>query len=356
MRDRLRELDGLRGVAILIVIFYHYLGRFPDFYPYGFNVSNVFEYGKLGVHLFFIISGFVISLTLERSAVAVEFVSKRLGRLLPPMIACSLLTFAVMWSVDTPFTQFRRVGWEGFFPSWTFTRPLLWHPIFPNADYIDGAYWSLFVEVRFYFWAAVFAFMPYFRKFTLVTNMMFMFFVAYALRIIFLLLGWRYAYFANNMLFFTDHLYLFISGVLFYNIFQGRNLISNSIMVCVVYSALFLTGNDFYSCLVVTSFYFIFILLVFNRPLVGFLCFRPLVFVGAVSYSTYLLHQNIGVTILTSLPAGWSAAGYLLMIAGTIALVLFLGWMSFNFIERKSYWYANILASLFARLPRAKEG
>ena len=67
---RLIYLDGLRGLAILMVFFVHAFVRWPDLVPYGNTYSNIplFQYGMFGVRLFFMISGFVILLTLEKCA------------------------------------------------------------------------------------------------------------------------------------------------------------------------------------------------------------------------------------------------------------------------------------------------
>ncbi len=72
---RLDALDGLRGVAILLVMGFHFFHHLESpyykshLYPYGerFAAIPLFQYGYLGVELFFIISGFVIALTLEKS-------------------------------------------------------------------------------------------------------------------------------------------------------------------------------------------------------------------------------------------------------------------------------------------------
>ena len=64
---RIDFLDGLRGVAIILVILYHAYARWPTFVPYETTFGNIlfFKYGYLGVQLFFLISGFVILLSLD---------------------------------------------------------------------------------------------------------------------------------------------------------------------------------------------------------------------------------------------------------------------------------------------------
>ena len=66
---RIEFLDGLRGLAILLVIFFHAFVRWPNIVPYGSSYSDFifFKYGYLGVELFFLISGFVILMSLEKN-------------------------------------------------------------------------------------------------------------------------------------------------------------------------------------------------------------------------------------------------------------------------------------------------
>jgi peptidoglycan/LPS O-acetylase OafA/YrhL len=67
---RLRSLDGLRGLAALAVLGYHFS-------------EPLAYYGLMGVELFFVISGFVILMTLERVGSLTEFAIGRAGRLYP---------------------------------------------------------------------------------------------------------------------------------------------------------------------------------------------------------------------------------------------------------------------------------
>lgn len=146
-----RELDGLRGIAILAVVFYHYfqalVSIYPDqeFYPYGDRIFPLAQYGYLGVHLFFIISGFVIAYTMERMSGAAMFLRHRFFRLWPTMLVASVITYPAMHVVETPLADLRRVDMTGFLPSLTFTAPWVWKPLFEVDNYIDAAYWSLFV-------------------------------------------------------------------------------------------------------------------------------------------------------------------------------------------------------------------
>jgi peptidoglycan/LPS O-acetylase OafA/YrhL len=159
MRDRLRELDGLRAIRLCLVMGYHYFHRFPGFYPYEPLDGFIFIHGALGVLLFFIVSGFIINTTLAHCTTLLEFAVRRISRLWPPMLVCSIVTFSITWGITNEFTLERRVGFLGFIPSLSFTPPTLWRWLSPDIQYVDGAYWTLFVEVMFYFWISVFYFL-----------------------------------------------------------------------------------------------------------------------------------------------------------------------------------------------------
>ena len=78
--QRIKYLDGLRGIAILLVILYHAFGGngYNGVIHYGDSFSNIlfFKFGYLGVQLFFLISGFVILMTLEKSKSFIHFMYK----------------------------------------------------------------------------------------------------------------------------------------------------------------------------------------------------------------------------------------------------------------------------------------
>ena len=63
---RLSHLDGLRGLAILLVMLFHAYARWPDHVPFGAEFADVFVFktGFIGGSIF-LISGFVILMTLE---------------------------------------------------------------------------------------------------------------------------------------------------------------------------------------------------------------------------------------------------------------------------------------------------
>src|ERR1700761_3550895 len=159
---RIKLLDSFRCIAIVMVIFDHYTstftfkntsGMYPhiakSLYPYGDKYFSYFKDGYLGVELFFMISGFVIYLTLEKASSFTSFVGKRLLRLFPLLLICSLITFLVPFLIDPDkkYLLFHRPA-INFFPSLTFSDLWIWNRIFGvtdkinNIEYIDNSYWT----------------------------------------------------------------------------------------------------------------------------------------------------------------------------------------------------------------------
>src|SRR5215469_13528545 len=104
---RIAYVDGLRCAAILLVLLYHYFARWTyplsgdSLYPYGGYFAGwwIAKYGYYGVELFFAISGFVITLTLERCSSFYEFAVRRFARLWPAMPICSVLTYGALRAI-----------------------------------------------------------------------------------------------------------------------------------------------------------------------------------------------------------------------------------------------------------------
>ncbi|MEW1954927.1 acyltransferase [Terrabacter sp. NPDC080008] len=142
--DRLRLLDGLRLLAALTVLAYHFTAR--DSYAWGQRPSRLFpglsqvtQYGNLGVNLFFIISGFVILMTAWGRPVD-KFATSRITRLFPAYWAGVLLTGGLLLLVRP---EGGLHGWEAI-TNLTMAQSAL------DVDHVDGVYWTLWVELRFY--------------------------------------------------------------------------------------------------------------------------------------------------------------------------------------------------------------
>src|SRR3990172_280603 len=95
MIKRIKYLDGFRGLAIILVILYHSFARWPEIVPYGDQFSNFFLFhsGWIGVQLFFLISGFVILMTLDKSIGFKNFITKRWLRLFPAILIATILIY-----------------------------------------------------------------------------------------------------------------------------------------------------------------------------------------------------------------------------------------------------------------------
>jgi peptidoglycan/LPS O-acetylase OafA/YrhL len=138
--DRFEELDVLRGLAAAVVVLSHYSSHCARYFgsgPFGLHLRTVF--GFFAVQLFFMISGFVISFTLERSATWRDFAVSRASRLYPAY--WTALTLMVL--VET--LVFGRPFWPG-----GYVTNLTMFQEFLGFGNLDNVFWSLTVELAFY--------------------------------------------------------------------------------------------------------------------------------------------------------------------------------------------------------------
>lgn len=138
---RLAEIDALRGVAALAVVMFHFTTRFMELYAPAGTPSFTAPNGHYGVNLFFIISGFVIFMTLERTRRGMDFVVSRFSRLFPAYWAAVALTFAVTSTFGLPGKEVTMLQALG--------NVFMIHNIF-QVPHVDGVYWTLEVELLFY--------------------------------------------------------------------------------------------------------------------------------------------------------------------------------------------------------------
>ncbi len=142
------DIDGLRAVAVLSVVTYH---AFPSLLPGGF----------IGVDVFFVISGFLISGiilgNLERGAFSIaDFYCRRINRLFPALLVVLAATYLLGW-ITLLAAEFSQLG-KHIAGGATFTSNLL---LWRESGYFDNEaarkpllhLWSLGVEEQFYvFW------------------------------------------------------------------------------------------------------------------------------------------------------------------------------------------------------------
>lgn len=288
-QGRLLPLDSLRAIAALAVLLYHYTKGYEQIVgPHSAPVPG-FALGYLGVELFFVISGFVIAWTLQRSASLADFAVGRIARLYPAYLACAAITAIVIFGF-------------GFNPTNIQTGDIPWNaliglPPLVKANNLDASYWTLGVEVSFYVMAAAFTYgLP-------------------RLRLEIFCIIWLVASLAARallpaavqfqLLIASDYSPLFVAGAMLFALSGTKRPDWLTLATFAAAIAMCFVGDDprwirpangTGLCL--------FVALVFGAASgrLGLLFnFRPLVVLGQASYSLYLIHQVVGYWIISNL-------------------------------------------------------
>ena len=146
-------LDGLRGIAATWVVLFHaYTAHHMDglrpFMPR--PLQTLFQSGSFGVQIFFVLSGFVIALSVGQAWVTPgyfgRFVLRRSIRLDPPYWASIALCIAML-----SLARATVVGKTTQLPGWSdLVAHLFYLQVFLNYKQINDVYWTLCMEVQFY--------------------------------------------------------------------------------------------------------------------------------------------------------------------------------------------------------------
>lgn len=270
---RIKELDALRGVAAFAVFLFHF---------------QLFDYGYLGVHLFFIISGFVIFLSAESAKKPIDFVIARVSRLYPTYWVCLAITFAVLYLSQS------NVTWQQLLFNLTMFQEFL------GVANVDGAYWSLTEELVFYVivWGTLV--LGLLSRVQLWSGLM----LCMALGGLFLQV--EDGGLMKNIQSVVKYFNLFVAGIIFYRIYQSQKIklqhglglaASLGIALFYGYGSYLDYFNHTTEMVYISSFYVLFTLLVMGK--LAFLQrYRVLLFLGEISFPFYLLHQEIGLTFI----------------------------------------------------------
>lgn len=326
---RVNELDLLRFLAALAVVLFHYgfrghaadgLSAMP--YPPAVPVA---KYGYLGVDLFFLISGFVILMSAAAGSLR-SFVVSRAVRLYPAFWACCTLTFvAIVLMGGDRFTA--------TFGQYLANLTLLGG--FVGVPPIDGVYWSLFVELKFYALVALVLLLGMIHR----VELFLVLWLAATLVLAALPVG------ILRALLVTDYAPYFIAGAMYYRLWShGPSALRTGTILAAWLLALYQATlaiaefeqhyrtplDPLVAAGIVTLFFAVMALVALRRT--GGLGRRRWLTLGALTYPLYLLHQNIGYMIFN---AGYPAVDPHLLLWGTVALMLLASYGVHVLVERR---------------------
>lgn len=151
LKHELGWIQALRGVAALMVLFFHMLPHW-DLHPILGLTSVVTRWGFSGVDIFFALSGFVVYRSARRNIPARglwPFIKKRLLRVYlgywPVLLVIALTTVFIY---EAPLPNLKKMVFSTllFYPN-------IWDNWLPPA-------WSLSMEIYFYLWIALIALLP----------------------------------------------------------------------------------------------------------------------------------------------------------------------------------------------------
>lgn len=293
--NRLLELDSLRGLASLGVMICHFTTGYTLFFPGLMVPVFKFPQGQYGVGLFFMISGFVILMTLEKTERPMDFIVSRFSRLYPCYWTAILFTFLIVRIFPANSSRL-EVSFKHALINLTMLQD--WFKVPP----VDGVYWTLTVELSFY----LLLFIIYLgRKLKYIEEIGLAFLGIMAIYNRFI---WHndisipMVIVKSKLLMFWNFFY---AGILFYNLKTKGNAWHRhaALFLCLIvqYMVQDMIPEAPNLTLYAIFFYFVFYLFIYNR--LSFLVQKPLIFLGTISYSLYLVHSYIGFIIINNLYA-----------------------------------------------------
>lgn len=328
--SRIYALDGLRLIAALTVVMFHYMaltGRWPEpdsraRFPLAYPVA---AYGWLGVQLFFLISGFVICMSSWGKPLQSFFVS-RVVRLYPAYWFAVIATTVVL--AANPHGLSPQPVADVITNLTMFQEPM-------GVQSVDSVYWTLFAELRFYLLFAVVAWRGLTYR-----------------RVLFFCCAWAVASALANqsddgtlrMIIMPDNSWYFIAGVAFYLMYRFRPnlMLTGIVLFCLAAS---LPGAHstwaharerlahpvpYWPVVVGLAACFGVMGLVATGKL-SWIQWRWLPYAGALTYPLYLLHEYIGWEIIGSLSPHVKPVP---LVSGVIVLMLVASWLVHRYVER----------------------
>ena len=351
-KKRIYQIDLFRFLAAIAVVFYHYLFRgymADNMSDLRFTeIGNYFKYGYLGVDLFFIISGFVIALSIKTRNLK-DFCVSRITRLYPSYWLSILLTSTVVILFGAPrFTVYIK----------QVILNLTMFQNYFNISPVDSVYWTLFIEMKFYiFVIGIYLILNKIKE----IKFDYLIYSWLLLSITYIFLNNLFVFKVLNYFLILEWSSYFIAGMIFYQIYTKKLSIKYIILLGItIFISLFhsisrierleLKFNTTFSPFYISGFILIFYILMLlvscgklttiNSP--------KLIKFGLLTYPLYLLHQNIGFVIFNQL--GTESNKYLILFL-TIIFILFLSYVISEIYEPRISNYLKAKLKLLTTRP-----
>lgn len=345
---RLIELDSLRGIACICVMLFHYTYYYDINWKHSQKPLLIFEYGRYGVELFFLISGFVIFMSLKNKSIK-DFAVLRFYRLFPAY----WIAIVVIFLIGKLVTLSPEIPVHGNISLLELLTNFTMIPTIFSLKYVDSSHWSLGFELLFYFHIAlIFTLSKSKENLILSALLLWTFvsviwhaFVKYYFNIVAAMTVWwsdnilHWQYILPKLLV-LPYIHLFSMGVSFYLLYQKKNLKLS------VFGIAFCVTADYFIWGWEHSVVVIFLALLFCTAIffrIQLLKSRVLVYLGTISYSLYLIHQNIGFRIIQVIEKLGVNSNIAILTAFLFTIVLahplyfFIEKPSYQLIKRKLY-------------------
>jgi peptidoglycan/LPS O-acetylase OafA/YrhL len=307
---RLVALELVRFFAAFAVVMYHYTARHDsNSFPV---LSELTKFGYLGVPLFFIISGYVISLSANNRS-PVEFAVSRFVRLYPAYWAGILITCAITICVSSYSYSYSEI----------LANMTMLNDYFGFKN-IDGVYWTLQAELKFYGCVFILLLFRVFSKFRYWLSIWTAFTVMHLITDQPFFMGWFIS---------PSYSSFFIAGVAFYLVQRnGSDRFAHSVLLISLIVSSFHgfnqadgfiknpgTLDQLIAVLILWLFYLIFFLLVTKR--IELENKNVYLMLGALTYPLYLIHNVAGNAIINQFKGSYHEV---IIVVSVILFVLLL--------------------------------
>lgn len=321
MKEKNLYIEGLRGCALILVLIYHFFCRYQQIFPIeGYICPYIITtFGNLGVMIFLMITGYFT----KSSGGGYKLILKRVFRLWPSYFVAITSCFVVMCFFPLPE---RSVSFGNYLLNVLFINGFL------GKDYVDGAHWYLTTLL-----GCILCYSIIQKHKQKMRN------ILYLLWLLLLVIIWLLSVKINSSYGKWIQIVFRVLGgeyapVMLCGTLMGIHKNQRSKMLYkIVFTTLVLgevvlfLGTDKIYLLILGT------VVVYSATLekLQILSSPIMVWMGTVSYSVYLIHQNIGYVILNGIRAFWGT--YELWMSVAVMGIMFgIGVLLYHSVERKS--------------------